>query len=543
MIEHLRKYTGLIIFVMALVFVGLTFLGKSSSRGMGSDDPVRITIDGTSYTFSEYQKLGPSSVKLAQGMGTGMMYSFAMPLGVDFSSMDSPDQDRFVVNRVLLRKAANEFGIHPTDEEVAAAVKEQPAFQDKDGAFDQAKYNGIVQGYLGHLGLIEKDLFDLVRDDLIMKKLTSILGDGLAGSRQFAVDSVAAADQRLTLQVARLPLSKYEESLKPTDDELKAEWETSKQKYLTEKQLKVSYVLATPKYPEPAKEEAPLPATATEDEKKAAEVKKAAAATAEAEEKRKINKDLGAKVNVLLDGLDKNSGGTFEKLAADAGFEIKSTDFFVISALPPELDLKLRSAQGQATVASTLGNLSMEGSATNRFTNAIPIIDGQWLVVRADEIKEPRPKEFEEAKEDVRKDYITKHAAEALKKDADEKTAKIREGLTAGKSFADLAKEMDLEVKAHGPFGMQDRTAPDPDAGILFRPAATVDPGSLADPVMRPDAALLIFVEKREIVKDDTRAQKVERAVQSMANNQTTTAFVAWLQSRQETTKVVGPKK
>lgn len=540
MIEHLRKYTGLIIFVMALIFVGLTFLGSGNRGGMGSGDPTRITIDGTSYSYSEYQKLGPSTLKLAQGLG---MYTFLMSLGMDFS-MDEKATNSFVVNRVLLHKAAEEFGVHPSDAEVAEAIKGQTAFQGESGTFDQEKYNNIVQNNLGRLGLAEKDLFDLVRDDLTMKRLSSIIGDGLTANPEIALEAVTAGDQRLTLQVARLPLSKYQESLKPTDEELKTEWETSKDKYLTEKQLKVSYVLATPKYPEPAKDEAPLPPTATDDEKKAAEVKKATQATADANAKREINKQLAAKVSALLEGINKDANASFEKLAGDSGLEVKSTDFFTTTALPPDLNLQLRAGDTQGSVGAVLNTLTIGGGdEANRYSNAIPITDGQWLVVRAEEIKEPRTMEFEEAKEAVRTDYIAKHAAEALKKDADEKTAKIRESLAAGKSFADVAKEMELEIKQHGPFGVNDRNAADPDAGILFQPAATVDQGTLADPVMRPDAALLVFVEKREIYKDNDRASKVDGAVKTISEHQATFAFTSWMQNRLESIKIQEPNR
>ncbi|MDB6077225.1 MAG: hypothetical protein JWO82_972, partial [Akkermansiaceae bacterium] len=277
---------------------------------------------------------------------------------------------------------------------------------------------------------------------------------------------------------------------------------------------------------------------------KAAEVKKAAQSTAEAEAKRTVNKELAAKVSALLEGINKDATGSFEKLAGDSGLEVKSTDFFTTTALPPDLNLQLRAGETQGSVGAILNTLTTDADdAANRFSNAIPIAGGQWLVVRADEIKEPRAKEFEEAKDAVRADYIAKHAGDAMKKDSDEKVAKLREGLTAGKSFADVAKELELEVKQHGPFSMNDRNAADPDAGILFQPAATVDPGSLADPVMRPDAALLVFVEKREIYKDDARASRVEHAVEAIGGRQATFAFSSWLQNKLDTIKVKRPDR
>ena len=54
------------------------------------------------------------------------------------------------------------------------------------------------------------------------------------------------------------------------------------------------------------------------------------------------------------------------------------------------------------------------------------------------------------------------------------------------------------------------------DVTTLFQTAATVDPGTLADPVIKPDGALFVFVEKRELVKDPTRENTINQSVEGM---------------------------
>ena len=161
-----------------------------------------------------------------------------------------------------------------------------------------------------------------------------------------------------------------------------------------------------------------------------------------------------------------------------------------------------------------------------------------FLIARLDEEEVSREKTFEEAKDEVRADFIAKAASEALKKDADEKAAKIREGLAAGKPFADLAKELGLEPKAHGPFKSTDKLDGEADTSILFETASLVDPGSLADPVLRPDGALFVFVEKRELVKDPARADRVENSLRGLAQSQQRIAFSAWMNDKLEATKL-----
>jgi hypothetical protein len=539
MIEHLRKYTGLIIIVVALLFVGLAFFGDNANLGQGNaNDPPVLTVDGTSYSYSDLQKDGKSARRLAMSL-----YLTDLLGATDaFSMGDDPQADqRFFVNRLILKQARDEFGVHPSDEDVAESRKTLFTLQGKDGTFDQERYNNVVKN-LGSLGMTEQDLLELLRDNLATRKLGAIIGGGLAVDRKIAEEQTATGEQQVSIQAARVALSKFQESLKPTDEELKAAWETTKDKYQTERRVKVSYTIAKPKYPEPEKVLPKLPDTVTEEAKKAAEKeaadKKAAEEAKLAEAKRGIDNELADTVDVFLQDLEASEGKDFEKLATGNQWEFATTEMFPRTTVPPALAINLRSASNPRPVADLIFNLSIGTEVMTRFTDALPIADGAFLVARLDEEEVSREKTFEEAKDEVRADFIAKAASEALKKDADEKAAKIREGLAAGKPFADLAKELGLEPKAHGPFKSTDKLDGEADTSILFETASLVDPGSLADPVLRPDGALFVFVEKRELVKDPARADRVENSLRGLAQSQQRIAFSAWMNDKLEATKL-----
>ncbi|QJE97266.1 peptidylprolyl isomerase [Luteolibacter luteus] len=546
MIEHLRKYTGMIIFVIALLFVGLAFFGDHGTfGGRGTNDPAYISVDGNAYSVSEFRKKGEASLQLGGGLG---LYPYLVTMG----ALGNPNQEeaakQLFVNRLLVEQGCEEFGIHPGDAEVTAALKAMPVFQGQDGTFDQAKYNTIATEGIGHYGMTEKDLFELVRDSIATEKLASVIGGGLSSDRQSALESVASRDQQVTIQLARIALSSFQENLKPTDDELKTAWETKKDAYQTERKIKVTYFIAKPTYPEAKKEEPKLPDALTEEDKKKAEKeaadKKAAEDAALAEQKRTVDNELADAVDAFLADLQNSEGKDFDKLAKDNNWELVTTEFFPRSAVPPALSVNLRSTTGAARAAADfLFQLDMSKDLLARCSEALPLNDGAWLIARLDEEEEARTKTFEEAKEDFTKDYIAEHAGEALKKDAGEKAAKIREALGAGKSFADVAKEVGLEPKAHGPFKATDKLEGEADVATLFQAASTVAPGSLADPKFLPDdkkpeTALFVFVEKREIVKDPARAERVNQAVTMSGRSLQNAAFDSWLKARLESAKV-----
>ena len=540
MIEHLRKYTGLIIFVVALLFVGLAFFGDTASMGGGNaNDPPVLSVDGSTYSFTEVQKGGKSTRQLAEGLRL-----FDLLMATDgFTMGEDPQADqRFFVNRLLLQQAREEFGVHPSDEEVTASLKTITAFQGQDGSFDQQRYNDIATKFIGSLGMDEQDMIELLRDNLATRKLGEIIGGGLAADRKFAAEQVASSDQQLSIQLARVPLAKFQDSLKPSDEELKTAWETTKEKYQTERRIKVSYFIAKPNYPELKLDAPKLPDAVTEEAKKAAEKdaadKKAAAEAAHAETKRGVDNELADVVDAFLQELESSDGKDLEKLATENQWEVVTTDFFTRATAPPALAANLRSASNPRPVADILFQLSLGKESMSRFTDALPIADGAFLIARLDEEEAVRTKNFDEAKEEVRVDFIAKAAGEALKKDADEKAAKIREGLAAGKAFADLAKEQGLEPKPLGPFKASDKLDGEADVSLLFQTASLVDPGSLADPVLRPDGSLFVFVDKREVVKDPARETRIESSLQGLIANQQRLAFSAWMSARFAAAKV-----
>lgn len=540
MIEHLRKYTGLIIIVVALLFVGLAFFGDNANLGQSNrNDPPAISVDGTSYSYSDIQKGGTAARRLTMSL-------FLMDLlqATDAFEMGDDEQadQRFFVNRLILKQARNEFGVHPSDAEVAESRANVRIFSDQvTGAFDQAAYNNVVKN-LGSLGMTEQDMIELLRDNLAIQKLSTIIGAGLAADPKIAAEQTASSDQQVSIQVARVPLSKFQESIKPTDEELQAAWETTKDKYQTERRVKVSHVIVKPKYPEIEKEAPKLPDAVTEEAKKAAEKeaadKKAKEEAELAVKKREVDTALADLVDIFLEDLEKTQGEDFEKLATDNGWEFTTTEMFARTGVPPELSMNLRSASNPRPVADLIFNLKLGGEPMSRFTDALLIPDGAFLIARLDEEEPVRVKTFEEAKEEVRTDFIAKASGEALKKDADEKAAKIREGLAAGKAFADIAKELGLEPKAHGPFKATDKLDGEADVTTLFQSASLVDPGALADPVLRPDGSLFVFVEKRELVEDPTRADRVQGSLTNMSRSLQRDAFSAWIKDKLESTRV-----
>ena len=548
MIENLRKYTGLIIVIFVILFISFFFLDSHSVRNLNSGRPM-LKIAGRTYDDKEYNNLGKSSLELAYGLaGSGDfdLVQFVMSLSAETTGKEDA-AEKFFIGRMILRQAKEEFGVYPGDEEISAYLRTLKVFGGPDGKFNPETYRNFIEKGMGRLGMTEKDLRELASDVLACKKINAIVGSGLSVDHAAVAKDLALQNQQITGELAKLELAPFEEKIQPTEEEIKKYWEIISDSFTTEPKRKFTYVIATPSLPtEAATPDAPeslADAAASDEVKKAAAKKKdeekAKRAAALAEESRKKQLELDALVDDFLFKLEEQKGSGFEELAKANGWEVKTTELFARSAAPKELDLKLRSSSRGGKAVDQLFLIQETSDPFSKISEAIAVGDNQWIVARIDGEEKSRPKTFEEARGDARAQYISEKATEALKAAAADDLTKIKTLLSAGKTFAEAAKEAGIPetrpftaiISTYRPDG-----ASEPQN--LFEAARNVEPGTLADVITESDRAFILHVAKREVVKSADAATRIDSEVASLTRKNETIAFTAWIAERTETAKV-----
>ncbi len=548
MIEHIRKYTGLMIVIFVILFISFFFLDSSAMRNMGGGNSV-IKVEGRTYSDKEFRTLGDGGLKLVQALAGGGdlgLYQFLMTLTSGATSREDGPQ-KFFVNRMIVRGAKDEFGVYPGDEQITNYLRGMKAFAGPDGKFDAATYQNFIDRYLGSMGLTEKDLRELASDVLAEKEISAIVGAGLIAPREEVARTFALQNQRITGQVAKVELAPYEAKIEPTEEEIKAYWETVSDAFTTEPRRKFTYILATPKVPEDTADEKEAPETiaeaaATEEARKAAaakkEAEKAKRAADKADVRRKAQLETDQAVDQFLVMLEDQKGAGFEELAKENGWEPKTTEFFTKSTAPGDLALPLRSSSRGGTVADDLFRVQETSDPFSKISEAIAVGENQWLVARIDGVEESRPKTYPEARDEARAQYIAEKAAEAMKAAATEDAEKIRKAIADGKSFADAAKDAGIvQVKQFDAIISTYRPDGATEPQNLFEAAQNVDPGTVAEPIIETDRAFILHVEKREVVKE-ADAAKLESEVASATNRNEMVAFISWLAARSEAGEV-----
>jgi hypothetical protein len=275
---------------------------------------------------------------------------------------------------------------------------------------------------------------------------------------------------------------------------------------------------------------APSAAPPKPDPAKAAEeAAKAAKAAAEAEARRKIDRALAEGVDNFLGQLEDSKGGEFETLAKENGWE---------------LDLQVRSGgQRSQTIADYLFGMSITADPLSKFTPAIPVGEGQWLIARLDEEQKEAVKSYEEARADARAQLIERLAKEAMKSEAENATKLLRDALKAGKTFEAAAKELNLTVRPLGPFTTRDQPPGETDAQSIFQHVATADPGSIPDVLVQEERALIVHLVAREIVKEENLRTRIESQVNTESSRNQYAAFQAWLAELRNAANVQTPAR
>ncbi len=532
MIENLRKYPGVIIAALIAVFIGFLLMDTQNFFRSGSDRV--ITVDGVSYSDSEYRRLGERSMQLLPMVSQQSGYMAMFALMGDSSGMDDQDSAKnFFVHRILLRKAGQDLGLVPSAAEIEKFVREESGFAQPSPTelgkknFNQEMYDQFIKTGLGRYSMGERDFLDLIKDLITYEKINELLGHSVAASPEATRMKLLADGQKIDLQFIEFKLPEFESKQNPTEEELKAFWELKKDAYKTDARRRFSYILLKPAY-EAGAEKAPEPPKA---EKPGDPVPEPSAADKEIIKKRKNAEiEIADRLDAFLEKLGERQDAEFETLLKEEGFgELTKTDFFNANSIPDEM-LKIQFRAGeQKNMNQFLFGSKITSDPLSKILY-ITTLANEQLLVKIDAEEPVRVKTFEEAKVEAKVDLIKENAIKQMKETAESARKNLAEAMAAGKSFADAVKDAGLtatSVKALE----QDASQPmQPHSTELFKAARLAKPATICETTTTSlDNQLVIYVEKREIVKDPQREEKIKTQVDSETTNLKYDLFSAWM--------------
>ena len=462
MIENMRKYTGLMVVVLVLLAAGLILTMGDFRANTGGRQKI-TEVYGTAIDATEYKKLGRNSITAIKEINDPELSSYALDLIYNrnlgpyahfgFSRTgSSPDDIRnFVNRRVVIAKTAADYGIYPSTQLAEKHIIENIFV--KDGQFDGARYKETIKN-LGSAGMQEEDFVNLIAESLVYKKLKSLVSSGLQSPNSLTDRASKFLQQTLDLTTIDISIDPYKAKINPTEEEISTYWKENDFNYLTDRKIRISYVVEQPIYSSP-RPEAPVrkPETTGDEFEKLDEEYKKALATWEIDIENKANKRAAFAIDNLAYVIDESEGLRFSEEIEKARntqdgdnkkihAEFITTELFSSKNVSEELK-NLKTDNGQS-VADILFQTKISDSLQYRIPAPIRLEGDGWFYVRYDEEVNPVPMTYEQAKELAKADLIQKKAHEAMLAEVDQIKEKLTASITGGSSAEEAAKANEL---------------------------------------------------------------------------------------------------
>ncbi|MCX7869034.1 MAG: peptidylprolyl isomerase [Terrimicrobiaceae bacterium] len=421
------------------------------------------------------------------------LYSLALALGQSdlVSSLTSQARDEdsamseFIANLIVLRHESAALGIEPRTEQVAARVREVPAFQ-TGGAFDPRKFEMFTSERLGPLGMTTLQIEEVVRDALRLDVLREAVAGGVAVSDAEAA-RVGRAFQAADLIVLRFPIEPETEGTTVSEEEARNYFNQNRQNLKAPESLTLEYVKFA------------LP----EDK-----------AGAEGKERVTLLQEVAGRASTFAEAVA--GGADFQAEAQRQG----------LKTLTAEAVTRLDSGGLPPAVAQAAFFLR-EGQAVSDVVQS----GDEFFVLRVIGRTPERSLEFEEARAGIEERLRAAQAAQRLRAKAEAAVARVREALAAGKSPAEAAAASEAKVETFQAVTPGKPGLP-PELSVCGAVSALLEPGQISNPLPAADGLAAVLVASRGLAEEKPAALAQIR--DDMAASDRELVFATWMAARRE---------
>lgn len=282
-LEFIRKNSLLVLIVIVGVGAGLIMMDYSGKSSAFSND-FYIQVDGTGYSYPETYNLGENGTAYVHSLYSNttrkMVERFDQDKNGELNDTENaamtawlaqnPQVEtamrtldavyrswgygmagdaaiNFAVNRAVLKAEAKALGFAPSKEQIDTYIQSIPAFINADGSFDQELYHRMT-GF--HNGIAnnstEKAFRDVVADMMIWECIHALITDNIQYNTKAQSELIDAIHQTVSGKTAWLPKEAVPTPADPTEDEIKAYWETNKERYKSEERRIVTLYTLRP---------------------------------------------------------------------------------------------------------------------------------------------------------------------------------------------------------------------------------------------------------------------------------------------------------
>ena len=419
----------------------------------------------------------------------------------------SEDRDmaltNFIWNLLVLQHESAKMGIHPTDSQVAARIKEMETFQ-TSGQFDPVKYSKFLAEQLTPRGFTERQLEEVVRDALRLEEVEKVVQAPAAlGSGE--VEATKRIFQPVTASYVKFDKSKAADGITTTPEEINSIYEQNKANLLTQETRGVEAVVFE------------LPADSNPEGKEKVEALQALA-----------NAASSFVESISKEGLD------FQKAAGKAGKPVQKIAPFDRTGLQETPDT--------GAIASALPELApyaFQLAGPGGTTDVIQAGDA-FYILHLTAVDPVRQLTLDESRGRIEAQIRANKAEQAFATSANSAFNAFKAAIDGGKSFAEAAAAQNLEVQKISnviPAGKDTK----PEDQMLAAGTLLLRDGELSGLERAPWGAFAIQLDSRGPIDTKELEGRETEIREGLLANKRDVLFAEWLRSRREQAGITVP--
>ncbi len=235
MLDFMRRHAGTWMIKALLFAIVVVFIFWGVGSWTQHEEGIVATVNGEAISIEAYRRQYNRMLdQLRQSFGAGLSEELLRAMDLPNRALDE------LIDQVLLRQAAERFGLEVSDEELSRSVHRIAAFQ-ANGRFDAARYRQLLS-----LNRLTPEVFEsLQRESLRVQKLARLVTGGAKVSDRELEEWYAW--NRLAVQVdwAVIESERFGE-VQATAEEIARHFEENREAYRRPAEVRVRFVRIDP---------------------------------------------------------------------------------------------------------------------------------------------------------------------------------------------------------------------------------------------------------------------------------------------------------
>ncbi len=231
--DNLKRLTWVLwVVIAAFILIEYNLFSQNQATNPSTQAAARVGSD--EITFTEFQRTYSAlEQQYRSSFGENYTPQLARQLGLHRQAID-----QLIQSRILLREAER-LGLEVTDRELQERILEVPVFQTADGGWvGGEQYEGILRA-----NNLSKDDFEQdMREDMLLRKLTTVLLDSVFISDKDVEKQAREDAERASIRFVNLPGSQLATEVEISDDEVAAHFEENALDYQLPEQRRAGYL-------------------------------------------------------------------------------------------------------------------------------------------------------------------------------------------------------------------------------------------------------------------------------------------------------------